>query len=76
MKHKTKVAAIETPHPGTSYNPSFKDHQDLLKEVADNEKKIMKEEEHLARVTKTIFKKASVGDKNVSKYYSIYFKKC
>ena len=29
-KAMTKLAAVEAPSGGESYNPSFKDHQDLL----------------------------------------------
>ncbi|XP_050299531.1 ribosome biogenesis protein NOP53 [Anthonomus grandis grandis] len=49
--------AVEIPHPGMSYNPSFKDHQDLLKTVAEEEVKIIKQEEHLTRVTRNMFRK-------------------
>lgn len=66
MKQTNQVGAIEVPHPGTSYNPSFKDHQALLKEITSKECKIIKEEVHLARVTKKIFKKLTVTEKQVS----------
>ncbi|XP_056633571.1 ribosome biogenesis protein NOP53 [Diorhabda sublineata] len=53
------VPAIEPPHPGMSYNPSYEDHQDLLQQVAEKEKKLMKEEEHLRRVTSGMFSKVT-----------------
>ena len=52
---------VSIPHPGTSYNPSYKDHQDLLAEVVENEKKIIRNEEHLDRVTTAMFNKQSVA---------------
>lgn len=55
-----KVAAVEAPHPGMSYNPSFDDHQQLLHEIVDKEKKLMKEEAHLNRVTTQMFKKVLI----------------
>jgi len=51
------LPATEIPHPGMSYNPSFTDHQQLLKEIADKEMKLIKEEEHLDRVTSQMFSK-------------------
>ncbi|GJQ69366.1 hypothetical protein Trydic_g6491 [Trypoxylus dichotomus] len=58
------IPNVEIPHPGTSYNPSFKDHTDLLMEIAEKETKIIKEEEHIKRVTKDMFKKVSAGVTN------------
>lgn len=60
------VSNIETPHPGISYNPSFKDHNDLLIEIAEKEAKIIKEEKHLNRVTKDVFKKVPAGETGAS----------
>lgn len=65
-KEKSVLPSIEIPHPGTSYNPSLADHQDLLNAVAKIEKDIMKEEEHLNRVTKDMKKKFSAAKKDVS----------
>ncbi|KAJ3665022.1 hypothetical protein Zmor_000542 [Zophobas morio] len=53
------LPTIEMPHPGMSYNPSYDDHQDLLKTVAEKEMKIIKEEEHLNRVTRDMFSKVT-----------------
>ncbi|CAG4990806.1 unnamed protein product [Parnassius apollo] len=56
-------AAIETPHPGVSYNPSYQEHQDLLQEVVQHEEKMMKKEAHLNRVTTKMFSKVTAQDK-------------
>lgn len=53
--------AIEKPHPGTSYNPTLKEHNDLLQTVIVNEEKIIKDEAHLDRVTKLLFKRNSTA---------------
>ncbi|EEZ98070.1 ribosome biogenesis protein NOP53 isoform X1 [Tribolium castaneum] len=55
---------VEPPHPGMSYNPSYEDHQDLLKTIVEKETKIIKEEEHLNRVTRDMFSKVSEKQKN------------
>lgn len=61
LHKKTSILpAIEVPHPGMSYNPSYSDHQDLLNDIAQKELELMKEEAHLDRVTTKMFKKASV----------------
>ncbi|XP_060533750.1 ribosome biogenesis protein NOP53 [Cylas formicarius] len=57
---------IEPPHPGMSYNPSYKDHQDLLKQIAQKELSLIKEEEHLNRVTKDMFKKVTEEKRDTS----------
>lgn len=57
VKKPSVLPAVEIPHPGTSYNPSFADHQDLLREVAAKQLKFEKEEAHLNRVTTKMFKK-------------------
>lgn len=54
-----KIAAVEAPHPGTSYNPSWDDHQQLLHTIAAQEKQLIKEEKHLNRVTDKMFKKVT-----------------
>ena len=58
-KKTSVIPAVTAPHPGTSYNPSFADHQELLAQVASEEKKLIKEEEHLNRVTNKMFRKVS-----------------
>jgi len=56
-KKPSILPAVEAPHPGTSYNPSYTDHQELLHQVAQDELQIIKQEEHLNRVTIKMFKK-------------------
>ncbi|XP_043791706.1 ribosome biogenesis protein NOP53 [Apis laboriosa] len=62
-KKPSNIPAVEAPHPGISYNPSFEDHQKLLHEVAQKEMELIKEEEHLNRVTTKMFKKVSPKEK-------------
>ncbi|CAG9772771.1 unnamed protein product [Ceutorhynchus assimilis] len=64
IKSKSLLQVIEPPHPGTSYNPSFKDHQDLLRTVAQEETKIIKEEKHLDRVTRQMFRRVTSNKKD------------
>lgn len=59
-KKPSVLPAINAPHPGTSYNPSYVDHQDLLAEIAADEAKVMKKEAHLDRVTNKMFRKVIV----------------
>ncbi|XP_020706530.2 ribosome biogenesis protein NOP53 [Athalia rosae] len=65
-KKTSVVPAVEAPHPGISYNPSYTDHQDLLANVAKQELELMKKEAHLNRVTTKMFKKVSVEKKGES----------
>ncbi|XP_076757385.1 ribosome biogenesis protein NOP53 [Xylocopa sonorina] len=62
-KKPSILPAVEAPHPGTSYNPSYEDHQKLLHEIAQKEMELIKEEKHLARVTTKMFKKVSAEEK-------------
>lgn len=62
-KKPSVLPAVEAPHPGMSYNPSFEDHQSLLHEVAQKELELIKEEKHLERVTTKMFKKVSPEEK-------------
>lgn len=62
-KKSSGLPAIEPPHPGTSYNPSFEDHQNLLHQVAKEEMELLKEEKHLERVTTKMFRKISPEEK-------------
>ncbi|XP_003401834.3 ribosome biogenesis protein NOP53 [Bombus terrestris] len=62
-KKPSNIPAVEPPHPGMSYNPSFEDHQNLLHEVAQKEIELIKEEEHLNRVTTKMFRKVSPEEK-------------
>ncbi|KAG6446166.1 hypothetical protein O3G_MSEX004275 [Manduca sexta] len=56
-------AAVETPHPGVSYNPTFQEHQELLQNVVQHEQKMMKREQHLNRVTTKMFKRVTAQEK-------------
>ncbi|KAL4717387.1 hypothetical protein ACJJTC_017274 [Scirpophaga incertulas] len=56
-------AAVDVPHPGISYNPSFKEHQELLQDVVQHEQKMMKRQAHLRRVTTGMFKKVTQQEK-------------
>lgn len=56
------------PHPGTSYNPTFEDHQALLEEVKARESKIIKREAHLERVTTSMFDKMTVEKREKMKF--------
>lgn len=59
--------AVQVPHPGTSYNPTLKDHQALLEQVKERESKIIKQEDHLNRVTTDMFKKVSADERDTFK---------
>lgn len=59
--------AVAIPHPGLSYNPTLKDHQDLIKIVEEREKKVIKKEEHLKRVTTAMFNKVSADERDRAK---------
>uniref|UniRef100_A0A0A9X8V0 Ribosome biogenesis protein NOP53 n=1 Tax=Lygus hesperus TaxID=30085 RepID=A0A0A9X8V0_LYGHE len=63
VKKKSVLPALELPHPGTSYNPSVSDHQDLLRIVADKEIELQKKEAHLDRVTSAFFQKVTPEEK-------------
>ena len=56
-----------------SYNPSFGDHQMLLKEVADTELKVQKDEKHLHRVTSKMFSRVTETERGVSLYNNTFF---
>ncbi|KAJ8961780.1 hypothetical protein NQ318_021381 [Aromia moschata] len=65
-KKSSVLPAIEPPHPGMSYNPSYEDHQDLLRIVAEKEQQVIKEEEHLTRCTTGMFQKVAPEKKDQS----------
>lgn len=62
----TVIPSFECPHPGISYNPSFKDHLDIAIEATDLEKKAEKEEKHLNRVTQNMFQQISAEKNEVN----------
>ncbi|XP_004518860.1 ribosome biogenesis protein NOP53 [Ceratitis capitata] len=65
IRHRTtKAKKFEAPHGGMSYNPSLEDHQALLAAVADKEEKIIKEENHLKRVTTQMFSKVTPEERD------------
>ncbi|GIY67421.1 ribosome biogenesis protein NOP53 [Caerostris extrusa] len=49
------LPSVEIPHSGTSYNPDFYDHQELLSEAVKIEEVKQKEELHLKRVLTDMF---------------------
>ncbi|XP_068151611.1 ribosome biogenesis protein NOP53 [Drosophila tropicalis] len=56
LHHKTtKAKKFVAPHPGMSYNPTLKAHQELINQVVDREEGIIKQEQHLKRVTTSMF---------------------
>lgn len=65
-RNSSTLPATEIPHPGASYNPSFTDHQNLLKEVVEKEEKVIKEEAHIQRVTTNLFSKITAHEKQES----------
>lgn len=65
-KPKTIVSTFEVPHPGTSYNPTFKDHLDLANEIVSSEVNMQKEEAHLTRVTQKLFRPISAAENEVN----------
>ncbi|XP_046401806.1 ribosome biogenesis protein NOP53 [Ischnura elegans] len=60
MEVETSVLTpVEAPHPGTSYNPTFHEHRELLSKVVEDEMKVIKEEEHLDRVITNMIPKVT-----------------
>ena len=57
---------VELPHPGTSYNPDYDDHQDLLMRAHLVELKKLKEEEKLMRKLTVSVKKMSWAELEVN----------
>lgn len=57
---------MEPLHPGMSYNPSYADHQELLKIIAEKELKLIKEEQHITRCTSGMFQKVRQDRTDVS----------
>ncbi|KAH8416760.1 hypothetical protein KR222_003285 [Zaprionus bogoriensis] len=65
LHHKTiKAKKFEVPHPGMSYNPSLKAHQELLELVTEREEGIIKKEKHLKRVTTSMFSKVTPEERD------------
>ena len=53
---------VALPHPGQSYNPSFKDHQKLLEEIVESEKK---KDEIIHKVSNKVGRKRESSKKKV-----------
>lgn len=61
----TALKPVEYPHPGTSYNPTFQDHQDLLQKACDVEIKELKQEAKTRRRLGPMLKKIPIQKKEV-----------
>ncbi|KAH8387248.1 hypothetical protein KR093_005873 [Drosophila rubida] len=60
----TKAKKFEPPHPGMSYNPSLSAHQELLQLVVEREEGVIKKEQHLKRVTTSMFSKVTPEERD------------
>jgi nucleolar protein 53 len=76
---KSALPSIELPHPGTSYNPDYDDHQELLLQAHVIELKKLQDEQRLMRKLALHAKKMSWAEMEVnikflkiSKYYNKY----
>lgn len=54
---RSKLKAVQPPHPGMSYNPTFDDHQELIEQVVAKEEIIIKRQERMERVVTKKFGK-------------------
>lgn len=61
----TALPAVEVPHPGASYNPTFEDHQDLLTKAAITEIEEIMKETKLKRKVAPIMAKIDPQEKQV-----------
>ena len=59
------LAPVEAPHPGTSYNPTFDDHQELLQKACEREAVEMKKEAKIRRQLGPMTKKIPLVQKEV-----------
>jgi hypothetical protein len=59
LAKKSAVPAVQVPHPGTSYNPDYDEHQDLLLQAHMVELKKLNDEQKLLRRLKDNLKKKS-----------------
>lgn len=64
----TNLQPVEFPHPGTSYNPTFQDHQDLLQQACAVEVKELKEEARTRRRLGPMLKKIPIQKKEVMSF--------
>ena len=65
-KKTTSLPAVEYPHPGMSYNPTFEDHQDLLLMARKIELSEIEKEEKLRRRLGPMCKKLPEEQQQVS----------
>lgn len=68
----TEVPSFEVPHPGISYNPTYKDHLTLANEVAKKELQLQKKEAHLNRVTQNLFKHITEEQNQVTNHIEVF----
>jgi hypothetical protein len=68
----TGLQPVEFPHPGTSYNPTFQDHQALLKEAYDVEAKEIRAEVKTRRRLGPMLKKIPIQRKEVNLTLEFY----
>lgn len=59
---RSKLEAVQAPHPGISYNPTFDDHNELMSQVITKEEEIIKREQHIDRVVTKKFTKMSAAE--------------
>nr|CAG4651876.1 EOG090X07H9 [Triops cancriformis] len=62
-KTKTAIKAVEVPHPGMSYNPTFEDHQQLLQKAHDVEAQRLVNEQKLSRKLGPMLKRMRSSDR-------------
>nr|CAG4642559.1 EOG090X07H9 [Evadne anonyx] len=62
----TGLPAIEYPHPGTSYNPTFEDHQALVNKACEVEVKELEKEAKIRRQVGPMFTKIPVVEKEAT----------
>nr|CAG4647956.1 EOG090X07H9 [Moina brachiata]SVE93052.1 EOG090X07H9 [Moina brachiata] len=63
FKKTTALPAVEVPHPGASYNPTFQDHQELLQKACQNESKEIHKEKKISNAIAPMLKKVSPSEK-------------
>lgn len=64
-KKTTALPAVEVPHPGSSYNPTFDDHQELLRKACEVEVKELKQEAKTRRRLGPMLAKVPLARKEV-----------
>lgn len=66
---RSQLNAFPVPHPGTSYNPSLADHQALMAQVLATEEKIIRNDDHLTRVTTNMFDKVTAAQRDANRLH-------